>query len=204
MSNRSSLDLKNSTEQKNEPEQLIGLDSTTEPPSEAPSEPLHTSNSVDLLAEKETIEQSDIEPIPLTIETNVKDMDEFPVPESDNNDFPVPDDEEFDEFGEFDNDFADAADDDFGDFDDFEEAIESPGLEEEKVETQSIPQTPTEAELYVEILEHNREEMSQFIESYLHRMWEREGVEHCLKEDLVSSPIEQAENPTDILNTPCR
>ncbi|CAO3650422.1 unnamed protein product [Mucor hiemalis] len=108
-------------------------------------------------------------------------MDEFPVPESDNNEFPVPDDEEFDEFGELDNDFADAADDDFGDFDNFEEAIESPGLEEEKVETQAIPQTPTEAELYVEILEHNREEMK----------------------DLVSSPIEQAENPTDILNTPC-
>ncbi|KAG2229687.1 hypothetical protein INT48_007786 [Thamnidium elegans] len=98
------------------------------------------------------------------------------------------DDEEFDEFGEFDNDFVDAVDDDdFGDFDDFEEPIK----EEE-------PQLviPTEAELYVNVLENKPEDLTVFIESYLNTMWGEESK-------IVSSPIEQNYYDKDILNTPC-
>lgn len=211
MSARSSLDLKtDNTNIKAEPDQLIDFDST------AVEESPNMSNSI----EPETIEKEttpakttqvqkeddfDEFPVPDDNEFPVPDDNEFPVP--DDNDFPAPDDDEFDDFGSFDNEATNNDDDDdFGDFNDFEEATESADLGTiEPEEPEPMPKTPTEAELYVDILEHNRDEMNQFIESYLQRMWEKEGLESCLKEEeqLVSSPIEKPENPRDILNTPC-
>ncbi|KAK4508903.1 uncharacterized protein ATC70_013526 [Mucor velutinosus] len=160
--------------------------------------------------------------------------DEAPLPDfedttalgsetADNDDFSMNDadepsqtnDPDFDEFGEFDDGFVDAADnddDDFGDFDDFEQAeetIESMNGEEKEEEE---PKTPTEAELYVDVLENRPNDIRGFIDGYLDRMWGDasdgnknidEQQEEEEEADFVSSPLDQDENATDILNTPC-
>jgi hypothetical protein len=120
------------------------------------------------------------------------------------------DEDDFDGFGEFDNEFVDANnggdDDDFGEFDDFEAAPPPAPFDEEEQEPEEpeevLPKTPTEAELYVDVLENRPEEMNQFIENYLNKMWASGHTEQ--EEQVVSSPIEQNEFTTDILNTPCR
>ncbi|KAL9550674.1 hypothetical protein MBANPS3_004610 [Mucor bainieri] len=132
-------------------------------------------------------------------------------------------DPDFDEFGEFDDEFVDAADndddDDFGDFDDFEQAEESiePSMAVEEKEEEG-PKTPTEAELYVDVLENRPNDIRHFIDGYLNRMWgdaseksksideqqqEQEEEEEEASPQFVSSPLEHNENVTDILNTPC-
>ncbi|KAI8647839.1 hypothetical protein BD408DRAFT_438873 [Parasitella parasitica] len=105
------------------------------------------------------------------------------------------DDQEFDDFGDFNDD-----DDDFGDFDDFEAAKEEvePVAEE--------PKTPTGAERYVDVLENRPEDVRQFIDVYLDQMWGH-GLNGSMEQEdeqvFVSSPLDQDENITDILNTPC-
>lgn len=162
-----------------------------------------------------------------TVESAKAKEDEILLPDgndnpqtADNDDFAVNDedapsqsnDPDFDDFGDFDDEFVDAADnddDDFGDFDDFEQAEESmePITSEEKEEPE--PKTPTEAELYVDVLENRPSDIRQFIDGYLNRMWgeasdSNKSIDEQQQEtDFVSSPLEQDENVTDILNTPC-
>ncbi|CEP16386.1 hypothetical protein [Parasitella parasitica] len=114
------------------------------------------------------------------------------------------DDQDFDDFGDFNDDFVDAVksnDDDFGNFDDFEAAEEQIDLVEEE------PKTPTEAERYVDVLENKPDDVRQFINGYLDRIWgqgfDSQSVEQEDEQVFVSSPLEQDENLTKILNTPC-
>ncbi|CAO3640284.1 unnamed protein product [Mucor fragilis] len=179
------------------------------------------------------VEEASTQETPVKQDENVqaaKAEDEFPVPElkdehataNNASDFAMDDAEEpsqsndpdFDEFGEFDDEFVDAADnddDDFGDFDDFEQAEESmePMAEEEKEEDEA--KTPTEAELYVDVLENRPDDICQFIDGYLNRLWgeasdnnksidEQQPQEEA---EIVSSPLEQDEHVTAILQTPC-
>lgn len=221
MSARASLDLEEKTDQSEQSqfnntkdEQLLDLDTpidtTVSTLNESPTMSKSVEPPLDLLTDVDSSEQAqpetqEEEPT-LKIDTEVvtdsiveEEEDEFAEQP------PLEDDVEFDDFGEFDNDFVDAADDDdFGDFDDFEEASDLPKMQLPEPEADLQPKTPTEAEIYVDILENKREEMSQFMENYLNRMWEGEGSCKESKEELVSSPIEQVEYSTDILNTPCR
>ncbi|KAL7310681.1 hypothetical protein PS15m_010151 [Mucor circinelloides] len=159
-----------------------------------------------------------------TDETLLSDVQDRPASDLetvDNDDFPVgdekessqPNDSDFDEFGEFDDEFVDAADnddDDFGDFDDFEQAEESMEPMADELKEEEEPKTPTEAELYVDVLENRPNDIRQFIDGYLNRMWGEESdskksIDEQQQEEsaFVSSPLEQDEYVTDILNTPC-
>ncbi|KAI9252630.1 hypothetical protein BY458DRAFT_522912 [Sporodiniella umbellata] len=128
---------------------------------------------------------------------------DYPSTDSTKDDF-----NKFEDFSDdgFDDGFVNANnnDDDFGDFDDFEETndfpqdFNTPNNNENEGPEKDQPSTPTEADIYVEALEKNPDEIPKFIEGYFNRLWSSTSTENTN-----ASFMEKNENPKNILNTAC-